>query len=374
MDVTTLDRAPTKDTAMDMTPLVLRPIGPVPKPIAPAKSSDDKRLSHDLPVRAQPSLTFFVELPSDELAQISSPETVTTLARRQAAVSMALLDLDGRRAEVIRQFELAGIAVTAWMLLPLSDGYWLTADNAHLALAQWQRVAQWADREGLRLATVGLDIEPPHDDTVALVQRPVRTAARLLLRRRTQLHMHQAGRHFDALVAAIRHTGRRVEAYHLPFALDDRASGSTLLGQILGTPRFGTDRDVVMLYASAVPKPFGHGLVAAYGPQAQAIAVGITGGGVRSLQPAFAARELAAPQLVTELRTAARHCNDLYVFSLEGCVAKNMVAMVCQADLSPLPADPSAAALATKIARRVLQLALRAATLAEGSDSSTDKI
>lgn len=288
-----------------------------------------------------PRLTFFVELPADRLVEVLQPATVGTLARRGAAVSMALLDLDPERAAAILALTAAGVPVTGWLVLPEADGYWLNADNADQALTRWQAVQAWAETNGLALPTIGLDVEPPHDDTVALVRAPVATAWRLLRRRRPLAQVATAQAAYAHLSRAIAATGREVEAYQVPLLADERAVACRVLARTLGLIDVAADRDVWMLYRSALPRPWGPGLVGAYGAGTRAIAVGITGGGVRSLQPAFVARELDLAATLDELRRAAQHCDDLYVFSLEGCVRRGMLTAICAATLQERPARTS---------------------------------
>jgi hypothetical protein len=71
-----------------------------------------------------------------------------------------------------------------------------------------------------------------------------------------------------------------------------------------------------MLYSSFA-RPNGAGLLASYSPGAQAIALGVTGGGVDSgieIPPPLTWEEFSR-----DLKLAWNWCDDLYVFSLEGC-------------------------------------------------------
>jgi hypothetical protein len=109
-----------------------------------------------------PRLTFFVELESEALDELfRAREVLSFLVGRGCGVSMGLLDRSERRAVIVRELEGRGVPVTAWLLLPVEAGYWLTADNAEQARATWRETAEWAEREGLRFARVGLDVEFP---------------------------------------------------------------------------------------------------------------------------------------------------------------------------------------------------------------------
>ena len=108
------------------------------------------------PTRDRPRLTFFVELAERPLETLfRRPDVLPFLREGGHAVSLGLVDLSRGRAEVVRHLEAAGVPVTAWLLLDVEDGYWLNADNAHLATRRWRETREWAEREGLRLHRVG---------------------------------------------------------------------------------------------------------------------------------------------------------------------------------------------------------------------------
>lgn len=286
----------------------------------------------------RPRLTFFAELPAAALAAVLASRhgprsALDLLADRQAGLAVAMLDLSDQRAALMRRAAQRGVAVTAWLVLPEHHGYWLTADNAHLAHDRWREVRDWAAHHQIALAAIGLDIEAPHDDSVALVRTPIRALLQLAARRRPDGDVRAAAAAYQALVDEVRGAGLRCETYQFPFAVDERQAGSVLLQRTLGTVDVAGDTEVRMLYRSALPRPWGETLIDAYGPGADGIAVGITGGGVASLQPSFAHRELTERQVLADLRRAARYTDNLYVFSLEGCVQRGYLQAVCEADL-----------------------------------------
>lgn len=302
-------------------------------------------------------LTFFAELAAPALtALLATPGVLDDLARAGAGVSLAILDLSDDRAGAIRTLTERGIPVTAWLVLEPEDGYWLTVDNAALASARYDAVRAWSLRHGLHLHGIGLDIEVPEVDAIALTARPLRSLVRLALGRRSRQRVHAALTEYHHLVDRIRQDGLFVETYQFPLVVDERHARSTLLQRIFGFADVRGDREVLMLYRSVLPKPWGRLLVDAYGADADAIAVGITGGGVEALQPAFQDRLLDLPGLLEDLGRALRHGKPLYVFSLEGCVQAGFLGALCQASLQPVP---QVAGHAWSVAgRRALRLVL----------------
>lgn len=310
-----------------------------------------------------PRLTFFAELPAEPLiALLERPGVVSFLAEHHCAVSMGLLDLESRRAEGVRRLEAAGVPVTGWLLLDPADGTWLNADNPDRARERWEQTHAWAEREGLELHRIGLDVEPPRRDVEALLRAPGRALLRLLRERRSAQQLAAAERAFSELVRAIRATERSVESYHFPLLLDERAAGSSLLRRTLGLVEVEVDLEVHMLYASYL----GRGGVRAYLPDAPAVALGVTGGGVNADAPATRRRRLSWQALEEDLRAAATHTQEVYVFSLEGCVERDMLEPLAEIrwDDPPPPLAPAALRRA-RLARAALRGVLRSESLVD---------
>ena len=266
-------------------------------------------------------LTYFTELPGAELgALLSRPGLLRLLRRSGAAVSMAMLDLGAERRDVVASLNEHQVPVTAWLVLDKEDGYWLTADNAEQGRRQYCRVRDWAWQQGLSIEAVGLDIEIPLDDSVALMKEGSRAFWRLVRRRRSVEEVKRAAGQYAELLGDMSADGFRTETYQYFMILDDRLARSTFLQRVLGIVDLSPDREVLMLYRSIMPGLLGELLVDVFGPEAGGIGVGITGGGVEQLKEFFQRHELDLSQLLVELRRARRHTEHLYVFSLEGCV------------------------------------------------------
>jgi hypothetical protein len=267
---------------------------------------------------------------------------------------MGLLDPSAERAAWVRRLEAAGVPVTAWLLLEVADGYWLNADNAGVALARWRATRDWADREGLRLERVGLDVEFPRSESQGVLRDRRGAVLGMFRRRRTHEQVARAERDYAALVAEIRATGRKVESYHFPHLLDERAAGSTLLRRSLGLVDVDVDDDVFMLYATYL----GRAGARAYFADAPCIALGVTGGGVNANEPEARSRHLDWEAFEPELRAAAEHAREVYVFSLEGCVEKGWLDRIARIDWAEpppgLPLAEQARAAATRAFARAL--------------------
>jgi hypothetical protein len=155
---------------------------------------------------------------------------------------------------------------------------------------------------------------------------------------------------YRKLVAQIRADGWPVENYQFPLIADERQAGSTIL-QRLALVDVATDREVWMLYSSFL-RALGPGLIWAYGPQAQAIAVGTTGGGP-DIPDSPQMPTLNWEQLAGDLRLARHFCDQILIHSLEGCVWQGLLPRLRSFEWADVGGPPdgarAAAALRTSL-------------------------
>lgn len=270
-----------------------------------------------------PRLSFACELAPEPLQALLSQAVIDSLAALRASVCLGILDLSAERAAAVRRLNDAGVPVVAWLLLPKDQGYWFNAANYGQALDRYEAFRSWTADQGLRWAGVGLDIEPDIRDLANLAQTRGRVLPRLLPRLFQVGQLRRARRAYRALVALIHADGYPVESYQFPLIADERRAGSTVLQRLAGVVDVAVDREVWMLYTSLL-RPHGPGLLASYGPEAQVIGLGVTGGGV--VEPGFKPpAPLTWDEFARDLRLAWLWCSDLFIFSLEGCVEQGFL-------------------------------------------------
>ncbi|PIE18039.1 MAG: hypothetical protein CSA65_06295 [Proteobacteria bacterium] len=304
-------------------------------------------------------LTYFVELAGAPLRELlERPGVLDGLSRQGAGLALAMLDTDEERREAIAELEAWEIPYTAWLVLPRDDGYWLSADNPQVATNRYHELRDWFAAADQRPISYGLDVETPIADSVDLFQQGQKALMRLLASRRSREHLRDAARAYDALLDEMRVDGHGVESYQFPLIVDERRARSQLLQRVLGFVDIKTDREVLMLYRTLLPRPVDALLVDAFGPEADAIAVGITGGGVGFVLE-HTGRLLSYEELCSDLCRAMRYTRNLYVFSLEGCVEAGFFDQ-----LTGLVLEPRAPAFGASLAR-VARWALRAALAGE---------
>ncbi|GAB4556500.1 MAG: hypothetical protein Kow0047_00010 [Anaerolineae bacterium] len=308
-----------------------------------------------------PQLSFFCELDADALQSLfADDQVIDDLKALQAGVNLGLLDLSRARAEVVRQLNQAGIPVTAWLLLPREQGYWLNMGNAPLAAARYAHFKAWSAENDLRWSGVGLDIEPDIREVQQLIERKWSAIARLLRRTLDREGLRRAQAEYSALVAQIRADGYRVDSYVIPFVLDERKAGSSVLQRALGLVDIPADREIPMLYTSYM-RPKGPGLLWSYAAESQAVGLGVTGGGVQ-IEGMPQIPPLDWQEFERDLRLARRWTQDIHIFSLEGCIEQGFLGRLRDFDWTQPVTPPLELADQVARMRRLLGIALWTST------------
>jgi hypothetical protein len=269
-----------------------------------------------------PDLIFFCELDAQPLKELfSGTRLVSSLKTLRAGLSLGILDLSQERAKVVQKLNRAGIPVTAWLLLPKEDGYWFNLDNVAQARAFYDDFLSWTSEYRLVWDGIGLDIEPD----IRLLWQVSKLGWRVLPTLMPRLvsnffngkRLSRARKEYTDLIERIREQGYRAESYQFPIIADERRAGSTVLQRITGLVDIHVDREVWMLYSSFI-RPTGVGLLWTYASEAQSIGVGVTGEGVEA--EIGTEHPLTWEELARDLRLAWYWCNQIYIYSLEGCV------------------------------------------------------
>lgn len=203
-----------------------------------ATRSGDARGRDELTFLA-PQVTFACELDPARLAALfAGSPVIADLQALSARVALMCSGFSDARAGVVRRLNAAGVPVVG-IPLPLSEGYYFTADNADLAAGCHREWAAWTRRHGLVWEGVGLDVEPD-----ARIYLQIWTACggwvpRLFNRARPA----RSRAAYRGPVDRIRADGWRVENYQFPLIADERQAGSTLL-QRLALVDVTADREV----------------------------------------------------------------------------------------------------------------------------------
>lgn len=216
-------------------------------------------------MRGLVSVTYFVEYPPDRvpleergkrlldlfwqpmLDEDSRPTTlVDHLAKHRQSVSLAMITLDDKTAEVLQLLNDRQVPVIGWIVLPDEAGYWSNRTNMSETVARAFEVVEWAERNDVKLAGIGFDIEKSLPFIAALANSDLPGLAR------EQRAYKRAAKPRDETEALLRTTakllqarGYETEVYAMPHPVK-RLSG--------GMDMRDVDRYVEMQYTSDLPE------------------------------------------------------------------------------------------------------------------------
>lgn len=268
-------------------------------------------------------LTFFCELHSDELVKLfSDPCLIEQLRALQATISLGIVDFSDERAYVVRQLNTKGIPVIAWQLLSMEQGYWYNMTNADQAVDGYEEFLEWTHNHNLHWEGLGVDIEPDISEFKHLLANKLKIIPLLFKRIFKKKCFEDACKTYHTLVSKMKNDGYTVDSYEFLFMDDDRRAGSCLLGRLLGVTDVPATRRVLMLYSSFF-RPYGAAVLCNYACGADSVAIGSTGGGVE--MDGMDQMPLTWDEFSRDLRLARCSCDDIHIFSLEGCVKQDFL-------------------------------------------------
>jgi hypothetical protein len=268
---------------------------------------------------AYPRLNFACELDTPALqALLADDAVIGDLQALHASLSLGILDLSLERAHIVQKLNREGVPVVAWLLLPVEQGYWFHQDNAPQAVACYRAFKDWTAKYSLKWDGVGLDIEPDIRELRRWMSEKWHAITYMMRRSFNWRVFRSARRIYRNLINEIHADGYRVDIYQFPFIIDERKAESTLLQRATGIIDLPADREVLMLYSSFA-RPHGAGFVWSYSPEAKAIGIGLIGAGAETGMP-IESHPLSWEELERDLRLAWHWTNDIFIYSLEGCV------------------------------------------------------
>jgi hypothetical protein len=252
-------------------------------------------------------------------ALFNNQDVIADLKDLHAEVAIPILDFSPERAAAVHRLNQAGIPVIAGLLLP-KEGYYFRADNEPAAALRFAAFDAWSRNQGLHWDGVGLDIEPNFAELATLRSHPWRLFTTLLWRAVDEQRMRRAKRAYSALIANMRAQGYFVQTYQLPILPVERHAHSSLLDRLLGTVDVRGDQEVLMLYTSYAPPSVGAAIIWKLGPDAQAIAIGVTDG-----DPDANPAVLNWSRFSRDLIVAGHFSHLIGVYNLEGCVRQGFL-------------------------------------------------
>jgi hypothetical protein len=275
-----------------------------------------------------PQIGFACELENGPLQKLfNTPGLISDIKDMNANISLALIDFSPERAEIVHRLNEAGIPVIAWLVLPWEQGYYMNASNAPQSAVCFNNFEKWTATNNLKWAAVGIDVEPNIKEFGDLLKAGKGKLISTIIGRSLSLkrvkQAKEARSAYSALIQHIQSRGYKVQTYQLNFVADERKINSTILDRVVDVVTTRGDIEALMIYTS-FDHESGSAAVWSYGADAQAIIVGITGGGADTTSNSMDI-PLNWNELSRDLIVASHSTNDIGIFSLEGCVRQGFI-------------------------------------------------
>lgn len=318
-----------------------------------------------------PQVIFQTELDAHALLQIVDDAALMSELRAHSyGVALAVREFSAAMATVVHRFNQHNLTLVAWLLLPPAEGTWSNLQNYPQTIERYRAFRAWAEEYGLQFAAVGLDIEPPSGTMATLQNWSGREVLRHLWLARENVLYPAALAAYRDLIAAIRHDGYEVHTFQVPLLADDRRAGTTVLQRALDIIDLPADVEVLTCYSSMSIEQFhndlGGALIAAYGPAADAIAVGSVAGDGWDADDADVLPSLDWNALRRDLILAAQYSDTIYVASLEGCVTRGWVERISRLNWTEEPAVALRYRIVIGVVRWILLITLLGARFRRG--------
>lgn len=276
---------------------------------------------------AKPSLTFFSQVPTTELETIYGDTLrLQQLKALNATICLGILDFSEKRAEIVKRLQEWGIPVRAQFMMGAEDNHRLTYRNVAKAQKRYEDFKQWVTEYQLSFKVISLEISPLLSDIEKLEEGQWELFFETYQRLDDSQVIVNARDGLRHLVSSMKANGYVVESFIYPFVLDAQQSGSEAFQKITGLLDVQANRKIPMFYSSYFEKQEGHKYILSYGQgqKLPAIALGSTGGELAG-QGSVAPEILNLATLERDMRLAAKFTDELYIFSLEGCIAQDQL-------------------------------------------------
>ena len=285
-------------------------------------------------IYAAPKISFFVELPASGIDSLFSDSTlIQQLVEMKSSLRIGIMDFSPERIAVIKKLNRAGVPVTAWLLLPINEGYWFNMNNGVKATQRYHEFKQWTRSNDLRWAGIGIDIEPDFNEIRLMMKHPFRVAANMYLQLYRNEPMRKGKEIYGQLVREMEADGYRVESYIIPMIDDEREAGTTSFQKLTGLLDIETPVTIPMAYTSATGNP---AIIQVYHHPGMPLGLGSTGGGV--VIEGMSAPVISWDNLERDLLISNRLTSEVVIFSLEGAWEKGWLSKIASIDYSqPVP-------------------------------------
>lgn len=183
------------------------------------------------------------------LSRILTPETCQYLEERSWGIALAIIEINPETAQIIKSInqDFPNLPITAWIVLPDSEGYWTNQFNVPQTRQKVEEVKGWANFFDLSFEAIAFDLESPLELVKAFANHDIKKILHQLkqirrLQREHKLLGYQPKAEMEDLVRSLRREKIMTHSYEMPGFL------SLPLFGVLQTKDF--DIRVTMVYSS----------------------------------------------------------------------------------------------------------------------------
>lgn len=181
------------------------------------------------------SISFFSEIQGYRLLELLNDNNIEQLKRLNASIRMGITDVSDSRAKVVQRLNEAGIPVTAWLLLPKKDGYWLNASKGEKASKRYREFSTWTKNNKLKWERIGFSFEPEAYDS-KITSRSYVSIAQVFFKRLLKNNSQELAKsEYPAVLGSIKNDGYRIETYISPYEYDANVTECNSWYNINGT-------------------------------------------------------------------------------------------------------------------------------------------
>jgi len=307
-----------------------------------------------------PDLVFFCELDTPVLRQIvDDGSTLPLLSKLNATICLAVQDMSRERAEIVKDLNMAGIPVSAWINQDRSIDYRSMIEAAEATNRKFEAFKFWTIQQGLTWRAVGLDLPPDRRVVDKANRNPWFRFTAGVRNMAAFSKYNKASRYYKSLANQIRAEGFLLEAYHVPILLDERILKTNLAKRFYGLFDFRADREIVLLYNECVQSNL-TGYIWSYGKDSRYIGFGGLPTDETSIR---SSNHLEWNILAQELQLAFQWANAIYIFSLEDCLQRSILPNLVGFGWDKMTFDPSQQGRLLDHRRSSIQLGLWLASM-----------
>lgn len=269
----------------------------------------------------KPNISFYCELNGKDFSELlSDTALIRQLVKMHVSIRVGLHDFSVERTSTIQKLNKAGVPVYAWLLLPEEDGYWFNMHNGDKAGKRYDDFLQWTRINNLKWEGIGIDLELDINDAKMALNHPYKLIWKVYKRLYDNKSLKNGKEVFQALIEKMKADSYTVESYVIPFIFEERARKTTSLQKLMGIVDIETEREIPMLYTSAMRNP---GIIPLYHHDNMPVALGSTGGGVNIEGIELAS--LSWDELEGDLLIASKLTDQIIIFCLETSVRKGFL-------------------------------------------------